>query len=104
AGLLGPRAAALKAPPYTCYIVCSALALAVASATARAQTPAPAPLRLTADEAVGRALATSHRIAEARARQDAAEAVVGERHAAALPQVAAQAGYTRTNHVDRFGV
>jgi len=68
-----------------------------------AQTAPPA-LRLTVDEAVSRGLATSHRIAEARARQDAAEAVVGERHAAALPQVAAQAGYTRTNHVDTFGI
>ena len=68
-----------------------------------AQTAPPA-LRLTVEEAVSRGLATSHRIAEARARQDAAEAVVGERHAAALPQVAAQAGYTRTNHVDTFGI
>jgi outer membrane protein TolC len=68
-----------------------------------AQTP-PAPLRLTLDEAVRRGLETSHRIAEAVARGDAAEAVVGERHAAALPQIAAQAGYTRTNHVVPYGV
>ena len=38
------------------------------------------------------------------ARGEAAEAVVGTRHAATLPQVAAQAGYTRTNHVDAFGI
>ncbi len=31
-------------------------------------------------------------------------AVTGQRHAATLPQVAAQAGYTRTNHVDEFGI
>ena len=65
---------------------------------------AQTPLRLTVDEAVTRGLATSHRIAEAAARQETAEAVVGERHAAALPQIAAQGGYTRTNHVETFGV
>jgi outer membrane protein TolC len=71
---------------------------------ATAQTPAPAALRLTLDDAVRRGLETSHRIAEAVARGEAAEAVVGERRAAALPQIAAQAGYTRTNHVDTFGI
>jgi outer membrane protein TolC len=30
--------------------------------------------------------------------------VVGERHAPALPQVSALAGYTRTNHVETFGI
>jgi outer membrane protein len=62
------------------------------------------PLRLTLDEAIARGLATSHRLAEATARGDAAAAVAGERHAARLPQIAAQAGYTRTNHVDTFGI
>ena len=59
---------------------------------------------LTLEEAIERGLATSHRLAEAAARGDAAEAVAGERHAALRPQVAAQAGYTRTNHVDEFGI
>jgi outer membrane protein TolC len=68
-----------------------------------AQTP-QAPLRLTLDEAVRRGLETSHRIAEAVARGDAADAVVGVRHAAVLPQIAAQAGYTRTNHVVPYGI
>jgi outer membrane protein len=62
------------------------------------------PLRLTLDEAIRRGLEESHRLAEATARGDAARAVVGERHAAALPQISAQAGYTRTNHVEVFGV
>ena len=62
------------------------------------------PLRLTLEEAVQRGLETSHRIAEAVARGDAAEAAAGGRHAATLPQIAALAGYTRTNHVDAFGI
>src|SRR5438034_178483 len=62
------------------------------------------PLALTLEEAIERGRATSHRLAEAAARGDAAEAVVGERHAALLPQIAGQAGYTRTNHVDEFGI
>jgi outer membrane protein TolC len=71
---------------------------------ATAQTRETAPLRLTLDEAIRRGLDTSHRIAEATARGDAAEAVVGIRRAATLPQIAAQGGYTRTNHVDEFGI
>jgi outer membrane protein TolC len=62
------------------------------------------PLRLTPDEAVRRGLETSHRIAEAVARGEAADAIVGERRAATLPQLAAQAGYMRTNHVEAFGI
>ncbi len=73
------------------------------STSLHAQT-ANAPLRLTVEEAITRGLATSHRIAEATARKETADAVADERHAAALPQVAAQAGYMRTNHVDEFGV
>lgn len=69
-----------------------------------AQPPATAPLALTLDDAVTRAVAASYRVAEARARGDAASATVGTRHAALMPQVAAQAGYTRTNHIDEFGI
>jgi outer membrane protein len=78
-------------------------ALAVSAASAQVRDAAP-PLRMTLDEAVRRGLETSHRIAEAVARNEAADAVVGERHASTLPQIAAQAGYTRTNHVDAFGL
>src|SRR5436189_93850 len=70
----------------------------------RAADPGAAALRLTLDDAVRRGLETSHRIAEAIARREAVDAVAGERHAAMLPQVAAQAGYTRTNRVDTFGI
>ena len=79
------------------------LGMAFAARIATAQPPAP-PLRLTLEDAIARGLDTSHRIAEAVARGDAADATVGQRHAALMPQLAAQAGYTRTNHVETFGV
>ncbi len=59
---------------------------------------------LTLDDAVARGLATSHRLAEAAARRQAADATVALRQAATWPQVTALAGYTRTNHVEEFGV
>jgi len=79
------------------------LGMAFAARPATAQPPAPA-LRLTLEDAIARGLDTSHRIAEAVARGEAADATVGQRHAALMPQIAAQAGYTRTNHVETFGV
>src|SRR5437773_8914615 len=66
--------------------------------------PQAGPLSLTLDEAISGGLAASHRLAETAARGDAAKAVAEERRAAAMPVVAAQAGYTRTNHVDAFGI
>jgi outer membrane protein TolC len=95
-----PRAASCTAAVRTICVVACVVAFCLG--TARAQTPGA--LQLTLDEAVQRGIATSHRLAEARARAESAEAVVGERHAAALPQLAAQAGYTRTNHVETFGI
>ena len=83
-------------------LVLCIVALLSAALPVSAQTPSA--LRLTLDEAIQRGLATSHRMAEIVARGDAADAVVGERRAASLPQIAAQAGYMRTNHVDAFGV
>lgn len=89
-------------------ILAFALTVAMGPCKAGAQPPAAAvpaaPLRLTLDEAVSRGLETSHRIAEAVARGEALEAAAGGRHAATLPQIAALAGYTRTNHVETFGV
>ena len=79
------------------------LALAAFSTNGQAQPPST-PMPLTLDEAIRRGLDTSHRLAEAVARGDAAAAVAAERHAALLPQVTAQAGYMRTNHVTPFGV
>lgn len=88
--------------PLTLALTC--LMAAAIPAAGQAQTPAASTLTLTLDDAVSRALAASYRVAEARARGEAATASVGTRHAAVLPQVAAQAGYTRTNHIDEFGI
>ena len=63
----------------------------------------PAAERLSLNDAVARAFEASHRLAEARARQEGAQATVQVRHAAGRPTAGATAGYTRTNHVDEFG-
>ncbi|MFI5178771.1 MAG: TolC family protein [Vicinamibacterales bacterium] len=84
-------------------VAASVLGLVLWTPAAQAQPPA-APLRLTLEDAIGRGLGASHRIAEATAREDASQAATGERHAASLPQVAALGGYSRTNHVDEFGL
>ncbi len=60
-----------------------ALALAaVVLATAPPGAGAQPALQLTLEEAITRGLATSHRLAEAVARGEAADAVVAERRAA----------------------
>jgi outer membrane protein len=59
---------------------------------------------LTLDDAIARAQAESFRIAEATARQEGAAASVASRRAAQRPTVNVSGGYTRTNHVDEFGV
>jgi outer membrane protein len=79
------------------------VALLLAWGAARATGAQPA-LQLTLDEAIRRGLDASHRLAEAAARADAASAVVNQRHAGALPQLSAQVGYLRTNHVLPFAV
>lgn len=67
---------------------------------ARAQTSAA----LTLDEAIAQGLANSQRLAELAARADAADFAVAGRRAAELPAISLQGGYTRTNHVDEFGI
>lgn len=80
-----------------------ALALAVLAvpAATRAQD---APLQLTLEDARARAIATSHRLAEGRAREAAAGAIADSRAAADHPLLSANAGFTRTNHVPEFAV
>jgi outer membrane protein len=73
------------------------------AAVADAQPPAPI-LRLTLAEAQARAVQASHRLAEARAREAAARAVVDARLALDRPLITASAGYSRTNHVLEFSV
>jgi len=76
------------------------MCLAVLASSSGAQ---PAPVRLTVDDAVSRAFEASHRLAEVRARQEGAQAVVRIRQSASRPTAIGTAGYTRTNHVDEFG-
>jgi outer membrane protein TolC len=79
--------------------------LLLASASdARAQPSDQAAVKLTLEDALERGVQTSARVREAAARVDAATAVVDSRRAQSLPQIAAQAGYTRTNHVEAFSV
>lgn len=85
-------------------LLASMVAVVVESAqSAAAQTPAE-PVELSLDDAVARGLEVSHRLAEVVARGDAATSVVEQRHAAGRPRVSLQGGYTRTNHIDPFGV
>ena len=65
---------------------------------------AQTPVRLTLNDAIIRGIDASHRLAEVSARQEAAQAIEHQRKAASMPQAALQAGYTRTNHVDEFGI
>jgi outer membrane protein TolC len=84
--------------------VLALLAVIAAAPEARAQSAAGAPVTLTLDEAIARGLAASHRLAEAAARRQSADAGIALRQAALRPQLAALAGYMRTNHVEEFGV
>ena len=61
-------------------------------------------VRLTLDDAVARGLANSQRLAELESRVEGAEAAEAGRAAARMPSLALLGGYTRTNHVDEFGV
>jgi outer membrane protein len=75
----------------------------LALVTSAAAQEAPA-VRLTVDEAQTRAIAASHRLAEARAREAAAKAAIDVRGSADMPTVSLVGGYTRTNHVLEFSV
>jgi outer membrane protein TolC len=77
------------------------LLLVAAPAVARGQAGA---VRVTLEEAQARAIAASHRLAEARAREAAARAAADVRESDRRPAVSASAGYTRTNHVTPFFV
>jgi outer membrane protein TolC len=61
-------------------------------------------LRLALEDALSRAVAASHRLAEARARGTTAEASVTLRASADRPTVTALAGYTGTNHVVAYTI
>ena len=91
-------------------LLCGVLLLLPGVATAQeaaAQEPATkelATLRISLEDAQSRAVAASHRLAEARARAATADATIAVRQAADRPIVAFGAGYSRTNHVVEFVV
>ena len=91
-------------------LLCAVLLLLPGVATAQeaaAQEPATkglATLRISLEDAQSRAVAASHRLAEARARAATADATIAVRQAADRPIVALGAGYSRTNHVVEFVV
>jgi outer membrane protein len=78
---------------------CFAILFLLSVAPAFAQ---PAPIRLSLADAVTRGLENSHRIAEARAREEGAKAAVTSAGLAKKPTVGASASYSRTNHVEEF--
>jgi outer membrane protein TolC len=61
-------------------------------------------LRLTLADAIARGFENSHRLAEARAREEGAKAAATTAGLGDKPNVGVSGGYTRTNHVDEFGV
>ncbi|MEO7134671.1 MAG: TolC family protein [Vicinamibacterales bacterium] len=75
--------------------------LAALSSSTQAQVP---PLRLTLADAVARGFENSHRLAEARAREEGARAAATTVNLTRKPVVGASLGYTRTNHVTEFSV
>jgi len=77
-------------------LVAGIMTLACIPCEARGQTP------LTLSDAIAKAMDTSHRLAEARARQEGAEATIQVRRTADQPTVTVSGGYSRTNHVDAF--
>jgi outer membrane protein len=82
----------------------AAAAVFVACGTSVAAEDQGVATLLTLEDAISRALATSHRIAEGTARREGATAAIAVRRAAEKPTVAVSGGYTRTNHVDEFGI
>ena len=60
------------------------------------------PVRLSLADAIARGFANSHRLAEARAREEGAIAAATSADLADKPIVGASAAYSRTNHVTEF--
>jgi outer membrane protein TolC len=79
-----------------------ALHVTIAAYDVRAQEQAVT--RLSVSDAITRAVDVSHRLAESLARQQGAEAAIRTREVSDHPLVELNAGYSRTNHVQEFGV
>jgi outer membrane protein len=78
----------------TCFVMLSCLP---------ASSLAQSPIRLSLADAIARGFANSHRLAEARAREEGARAAATTADLADAPTFNANAGYSRTNHVLNFG-
>jgi len=76
------------------------IGLLIAASIANAQ---PAAIRLSLADAIARGFANSHRLAEARAREEGAKAAAHSADLGDKPTFNANAGYSRTNHVLNFG-
>ena len=63
---------------------------------------AQSPVRLSLADAIARGFENSHRLAEARAREEGARAAATTADLARKPIVGASGSYTRTNHVTEF--
>ena len=86
---------AMKPMLLLCLAVLAAAPIAAAQETS---------VRVTLEEAIARGIAESHRLAELQAREEGAAAAAAGRRAAGRPILALHGGYTRTNHVEEFGV
>ena len=71
---------------------------------AASSVSAQSPIRLSLADAIARGFENSHRLAEARAREEGARAAAATADLARKPIVGISAGYTRTNHVTEFSV
>ena len=79
-----------------------AILLLVVAAGLPASSFAQSPMRLSLSDAIARGFENSHRLAEARAREDGAKAAATTADLARKPIVGASASYSRTNHVTEF--
>jgi len=68
-----------------------------------ASSLAQSTIRLSLADAIARGFANSHRLAEARAREEGAKAAADTAELGDKPTFNANAGYSRTNHVLNFG-
>ena len=84
--------------------VCLITAVLTIGVVGSAAAQGPPTLQLALEDALSKAAETSHRLAEARAREAGAQAGIAIRQSAERPTVTATASYTRTNHVLPFSV
>src|SRR5262245_25077332 len=84
--------------------VCLIAAALTIGAAGTVAAQGPPNLQLTLEDAVSKSVETSHRLAEARARESGAQANVAIRESAERPTLTASASYVRTNHVLPFSV